>query len=60
VIKKEAEKILKYKDITIEIDHMWDLKTNVMSVIIGQLELSQTHSENTRATYQGNEKSSEY
>ena len=27
VIKKEAEKILKYKDLTIEIKSMWKLKT---------------------------------
>ena len=35
VIKKEAEKILKYKDLTIEIQHMWIVKTKVISVIIG-------------------------
>ena len=26
VIKTEAEKILKYKDLTIEIQHMWNVK----------------------------------
>jgi len=35
VIKKEAEKILKYKDPTIEIQPMWNVKTKVISVIIG-------------------------
>jgi hypothetical protein len=35
VIKKEAEKILKYKDLTIEIQCMWKVKTNVIPVIIG-------------------------
>ena len=35
VIKKEAEKILKYKDFTIEIQRMWNVKTNVVPVIIG-------------------------
>jgi hypothetical protein len=35
VIKKEAEKILKYRDLTIEIQRMWNVKTKVISVIIG-------------------------
>jgi len=35
VIKKEAEKILKYKELTIEIKRVWNVKTNVISVIIG-------------------------
>ena len=35
VIKKEAGKILKYKDLTIEIQCMWNVKTRVMPVIIG-------------------------
>ena len=34
VIKKEAEKILKYKDLTTEIQHMWNVKTKVIPVII--------------------------
>jgi hypothetical protein len=34
VIKKEAEKILKYTDLTIEIQRMWNVKTNVIPVII--------------------------
>jgi len=35
VIKKEAEKILKYKHLTIEIQCMWNVKTKVIPVIIG-------------------------
>jgi hypothetical protein len=35
VVKKEAEKILKYKDLTIEIQRMWKVKTRMIPVIIG-------------------------
>jgi len=35
VIKEEAEKILKYKDLTIEIQRMWNAKTKARPVIIG-------------------------
>jgi hypothetical protein len=36
VIKKETEKILKYKDVTIEIQPIWNVKARVIPVIIGE------------------------
>jgi hypothetical protein len=35
VIKKEAEKMLKFKDLIIEIQRLWNVKTKVIPVIIG-------------------------
>ena len=35
VIKKEVEKVLKYKDLAIEIQGMWNVKRKVIPVIIG-------------------------
>ena len=35
VMKKDVEKILKYKDLTIEIQHMWNVKTYMRTLIIG-------------------------
>jgi hypothetical protein len=35
VIKKEAEKILKYKDLTLETQRMWNVEAKVIPVILG-------------------------
>ena len=35
VIKKEADKILRYKDLIKEIQHMWNVKAEVIPVITG-------------------------
>jgi hypothetical protein len=35
VIKKEAENIIKHKDVTIQIQRMWNVKTKVIPVITG-------------------------
>jgi hypothetical protein len=35
VIKKVASKVLNYKDLTIEIQHMYSVKTKVVAVTIG-------------------------
>jgi hypothetical protein len=48
VIKKEAEKILKYKDLIIEIQFMWNVKVKVIPVILigAQVEPFLNHSDN--------------
>jgi len=47
VFKKEAENLLKYEKLIIEIQRMWNVKSKVIPVIKGQLGPSQNHSENT-------------
>jgi hypothetical protein len=53
---KEAEKILKYKDLTIGIQRTWNVKTNVIPVVIGA---TRTISKSIR-TYRESTKSRNY
>jgi hypothetical protein len=59
MIKKEAEMILKYKDLTIEIQCMWNVKINVIPVIIGATGTI-SKSFGKYVTYRENEKSRNY
>jgi len=54
VIKKEAEKILKCKDITIEIQHRWNVKAQVIPVIIGSTETFSKSLRQYRSNIPGN------
>ena len=47
VFKREAKKILNYKDLTTEIQLVWNVKTKVSPVIIGATGTILNHSENT-------------
>jgi len=45
MVKKKAEMILKYKDFKIKIQHMWNVKANVIPAITGGPKPSQNHSD---------------
>jgi len=47
VIKKNTERILKYKDLTIEIQRMWNVRARVIPAINGATGTISNHSENT-------------
>ena len=51
MIKKEAEKILRYKDLITEIQIMWNVKAKVIPVKIGANGTFQNHSDKISATY---------
>jgi hypothetical protein len=42
VIQKESEQVLQYKDRTIEIQCMWNLKSRVLPLLIGAIRMSCT------------------
>jgi len=60
VIKKEAEKILKYKDHVIEIQCMWNVRAKVIPVVTGATGITQTVPEQhtSKARNYGTEKES--
>jgi predicted enzyme involved in methoxymalonyl-ACP biosynthesis len=47
LIKKETKMILKYEDLTIEMQCMWNIKTEVIPVITGAIGTIPNHSNNT-------------
>ena len=47
VIKKEAKKILKYKDLLIEIQRTWNVKVKTIPVITGATGTVAKHSDST-------------
>jgi len=47
VIKKQVEKILKYKYLTLEIQRMLNVKVKVIPVITGRLEPSENDTDST-------------
>jgi hypothetical protein len=59
VIKKEADKILKYKDFITEIHRMWNVKARAMPVKTGATGTI-SKSDNTRAKYRESTKSINY
>jgi len=37
IVEKEQEKITKYQDLRIELEHLWNKKTRIIPVVIGAL-----------------------
>ena len=51
---KEYERVSKYKDLEIEIQKMWHLKTSLVPVVIGALGMIKTKSEDLIKQIPGN------
>jgi len=60
VIKKETEKILKFKDLTIEIQCLWNVKIKVIPVMIEATGTISKSLKNTLVTYGESTKSRNY
>jgi len=56
VIKREAEEILKYKDLITEIQRMWNVKAKVIPLIIGATGTISKYSVNTCTPYKESRK----
>ena len=60
MIKKEDEEILKYEQLTLETQSMWNVKTGVITVTKGETRTISNHSENSSGTYSESTKPRNY
>ena len=43
VNEKESEKISKYRDLRIEVEHLWNMRTSIVPIVVGALGAVSTH-----------------